>query len=105
MRPTIGWIWMGLVLGTGTHGRAAEVNLIRNPDFDQTYAAQRLSDTNRLYVRPDHTILPGYAKDAFLPYGWQIVPDKDGQGDCSQLVDTPRTQSFRLSWYRWLTEW
>ena len=77
-----------LALATATAGGASgELNLIRNPNFGHIYAARRLIETNRPYIRAEHTILPGYAGAPFLPYGWAVVPGQDGQGVLASVHD------------------
>jgi hypothetical protein len=90
MNRRVAWFLMGLCVGMSSGASAAPVNLIINPDFARTYAAQRLMETNQPYVRGEHKILPGYTTAAFQPYGWAVVPEKDGQGTVSVVDDEGR---------------
>jgi hypothetical protein len=73
-----------------------EVNLLMNPDFQQTYAARRLADPQLPGVRSEYRMLPGYGGQAFLPYGWSIMPTQNGQGIVSLVRDDDGKPALRL---------
>jgi hypothetical protein len=91
---TLAWI-SALLLGTGASVLSGEVNLVINPDYQHTYAARRLDDPKLSGVRSESRVLPGYEGAAFLPYGWSIVPQKDGQGVVS-LVQEDGKSALRI---------
>jgi len=66
---------------------AARANLIVNPNFERTYAARRLLEPALKYIRGDHKRLPSYEGKPFMPYGWMMVPGRDGACKVSIVED------------------
>ncbi len=66
---------------------ARETNLVTNPDFARTYKAQRTAPAKLKYIRSQHRILPAYDGEPFMPYGWIIIPNKDGAGRLNVAQD------------------
>ena len=66
---------------------ASTVNLIANPDFERTYAAQRQASPSHQYGRPEHRMLPKFADKPALPCGWRVSLSKDEAATLSWVDD------------------
>jgi hypothetical protein len=89
-------------------GNTSTVNLIANPDFERTYAAQRQASPSRQYGRAMHKMLPKYEDKPVLPYGWSVSLSKDEAATFSWIDDAgqkalrvrvPNGESARLAQY------
>ena len=76
-----------LILSSAGSVWAGQTNLLSNPSFEYAYAARRLAEPNLPRIVPEYKMLPGYQGEAFMPYGWAMMPQKDSQGIVSRVRD------------------
>ena len=78
------------LVGAVWHARADTANLIVNPDFDNVYAVQRLPAPNPADRNAEHRMLPKFAGEPALPYGWAVVAAKDETATISRVEEEGR---------------
>jgi hypothetical protein len=76
----------------------AACNMIVNPNFERTFEARRLTEFTEPGspgINPQYRQLPGYAGKPFLPYGWSLLPNREGAGVVS-LVENGGRRALRV---------
>jgi hypothetical protein len=84
---TARFVQLVLILSSAGSVWAGQTNLLANPSFEYAYAARRLTEPNLTNIPPQFKALPGYQGEAFMPYGWAMMPQKDSQGVVSRVQD------------------
>ena len=78
------------VAWAGQPSQASRCNLVVNPDFERTYAARKITgftESGMPGINLQYRQLPGFDGKPFMPYGWGVMPNRDGAGVVSVVQD------------------